>query len=107
MRIEGKGPGATPAERLQAVGSREGAVDQQNKSAAEGATRSDRVEISAAGRVMAGVDSGAEAGNVHPVPAGAPDRLAQVRARVEAGFYATDAVQSAVAHRIIARGDHR
>lgn len=106
MKIEGKGPGATPADRLQAIQARESAVEQQKKSTAEGTPRSDRVEISAAGRARAGVDGGVDASSARPIPADDPDRLDLVRARVESGFYATDAIQSAVARQIVARGDH-
>lgn len=103
MKIEGKGLGATPAERLKAIQGREGAPDQR-KTPVEGATRTDRVEISAAAKARAqGVDSGSA---TQPVPADATDRIDQVRDRVQSGFYASDEVQAAVARQIVARGDH-
>jgi hypothetical protein len=107
MKIEGKGSATTPAERLQAIQSRESAADQQRKAAAEAASRTDRVEISAAGRAKAeGVEPGAESVSPRPVPADDPNRIELVRERVRSGFYASDEVQSAVARQIVARGDH-
>jgi hypothetical protein len=106
MKIEGKGLGATPAERLQAIQGRDSASDQQKPSAA-GAARSDRVEISAAGRARAhGVAGGSDSGEARPVAADAPDRVELIRERVKSGFYLSDEVQAAVARQIVARGDH-
>lgn len=94
MKIDGKGSGPKPTERISAPQA-PSASDTRPTPAAPKPT--DRVEISALGRAR----------NAQPVPAGDSDRLDQVRARLQSGFYESDEVQHAVARLIIARGDHR
>lgn len=103
MKIEGKGPAATPAGRIEAVQSREGP---KGKATPGPQVTGDRVEISAAGLAMA-QGAPAEAVEPRPVPADAADRIGLVRERVRAGFYMSDEVQAAVARAIVARGDHQ
>lgn len=103
MKIEGKGPGPTPADRVPSVTARD-AADPSRKPASD-EKRGDRVEISAAARALSG--EAGESGAVAPVPALAPDRLQQVAERVRSGFYETDEVQVAVARQIVAQGAHR
>jgi hypothetical protein len=103
MKIQGKGPGPTPAERLTGVKPAE--TTETSRKAAEG-KRSDSVEISAAGRAKSGATDSSTAASVAPVPAERADRLELIRERVRSGFYETEEVQYAVAREIVARGEH-
>lgn len=59
--------------------------------------RTDRVEISDAGR--------SRAAHLEPLAPGAANRLAEIRQRVLSGAYDADTVVASVAQRIIERGD--
>src|SRR3990172_3951079 len=108
MKIEGKGPAATPAERIQAIQSREAPAGKQNAPPSNPSRSSDRVEISAEGRALAGAEAaGVESVGPRPVPVDDPNRIDHVRERVRSGFYMSDEVQAAVARAIVARGDHQ
>lgn len=93
MKIDGKGSGPKPTERIPAPQALSAHDARPTPAAPKPA---DRVEISALGRAR----------STQPVPAGDRDRLEQVRARVQSGFYESDEVQQAVARLIVARGDH-
>jgi hypothetical protein len=103
MKIERKTPESPmPADRVSSV---RPAASQRGGTAA--GRQVDRVEISAAGRQASGELEAAQLVQVSPVPADAPDRLDQIRARVQAGFYVEEQVLIIVAREIVLRGEHR
>lgn len=75
----------------------EGRARQKPRVNAHSVERTDRVEISGAGR--------ARAAALAPVPHDSPDRLAEVRRRLLTDAYNSDDVAGAVARRIVERGD--
>lgn len=98
MKINGPGygpRGLRPAREVQPVPGE--APDASTPRPATRGERSDRIEISDAGR--------ARSGQLHPVDAGAADRLAAIRQRVLHGAYDADVVVEALATRILDRGD--
>lgn len=65
----------------------------------EAAGRADRVEISAEGRLLAAQLEAAQTGAL------APERAAEIRARMEAGMYDTPEVAAEIARKLIALGE--
>lgn len=65
----------------------------------DGASRTDRVEISGEGRALARQAAEADKLGI------SPERLAQIRARLEDGTYQGPAMREALARRILDSGD--
>jgi len=102
MRIDGRGSDSTRPTGPRSVEkmSKDGHQAKRSDSAKSGA--SDRVEISDAGRAAAAHLSGSGAVDAEKLSV---ERVEEVRARVEAGFYETHEIQQEVARRVLDSGD--
>ncbi len=101
MHVENVGPDSTrptgpkPASPRHAAKSRE-------RDGEGGAPGADRVEISDAGRALAARLSGADAADSERLTV---ERIEEIRARIEAGFYDSPDVIEVVARRLAESGD--
>lgn len=90
-------PGTTPATSLPAVGPAVGAGDQAGPTEAR-RPRRDSVELSPAAQAMTTATDPASSSL-------GPERLAEIRQRIQSGAYDSLAVVDEVARRILDRGD--
>jgi hypothetical protein len=104
MKIERKAPESpSHVERVAPLKPRRGVASP----ASPDGPRADRVEISEAGRRASSELEATEGNHPLPVPADAPDRIEQIKARVKSGFYVEEQVRIHVAREIVIRGEHR